>query len=211
MGISGRLVRFSFVNTLSYCSRSASAFDVLSVQARLFQNNVWMPADSERRSFRYDHALLTPVLLALSLAIRSGCVTSSTSVFSMGFTNAFCGAISYAPVYYLVFRLSNSFGPLVCTVTPVHHPFNFWANPGKVVFCLCHLGWNKLLGCGLERCEPSSRQPTGFQGTNRDIHQQRKPCGYEDHHSFPLLNWKTFLGGLLAGFGITSTSNKIAL
>ena len=66
-GISGRLVRFSFVNTLSYCSRSASAFDVSSVQARLFQNNVGKLVDSQRRSFRYDHVLLTPVLLALSL------------------------------------------------------------------------------------------------------------------------------------------------
>lgn len=59
----GTLFKSSHVNTFSYCSRRASAFDMSFAQTRFFQKRAGIPIDSERKSLIYDHALSMSTLV----------------------------------------------------------------------------------------------------------------------------------------------------
>ena len=57
-GISGKLLRYSSTNTLSYCSRKASALALSEEHTRLLVTKAGIPRDSVLSNFRYDQARL---------------------------------------------------------------------------------------------------------------------------------------------------------
>ena len=65
-GISGKLQRYSSTNTLSYCSRKASALALSEEHTRLLDTKAGIPRDSVLSNFRYDQARLIPLEPAFS-------------------------------------------------------------------------------------------------------------------------------------------------
>ena len=76
--IAGIYSRSSFVNTLLYCSRRASAFARSVGKTQFFQNKVGVPVDSVRRSLRYEHARLAPLTIE-ELDVEAGLILPMTS------------------------------------------------------------------------------------------------------------------------------------
>ena len=57
-GISGKLLRSSSINTLSYCSRKASALALSEEHTGLLDTEAGIPRDSVLSNFRYDQKRL---------------------------------------------------------------------------------------------------------------------------------------------------------
>ena len=69
-GIRGKLQRYSSTNTLSYCSRKASALALSEEHTRLSVTKAGIPRDSVLSNFRYDQARLIPLEPAPGGALR---------------------------------------------------------------------------------------------------------------------------------------------
>ena len=77
------------------------------------QNKFGMPVDSARRSFRYDHALLTPPPVVLPGSARWRPPIISFYIFLVRVSSAFESSVTELFKGFFVFWLASTFGPLI--------------------------------------------------------------------------------------------------